>query len=105
MKSLVVNVTQEDIDAGCIDSVSNCPIALALRRVLPVMTTVSVAPHFVLVSTHGVWATCMTPLCPSEFRADLPKRAAVFIAQFDKPGGKETVEPFSFTINVPDSYS
>lgn len=84
MKTITVNVTQEHIDKGEVNSVYNCPIALALSELGPEYSY-AVNPS-TLRNIHNEWV------------ADLPLGAVYFIREYDD---LLTVYPFSFEVELP----
>lgn len=89
-KTILVNVTAEDIARGVKSESSLCPIACALRKILLLGTRISVGvddvglygqPHF-----HG--------------DIDLPDEAGEWVQQYDKG---LPVSPFTFTLEIPDA--
>lgn len=77
-----VSVTQDDIDMGETHSCLNCPIALAMKRALPLDATfVHVRATYVSTDWHN---------------APLPACAVEFIKKFDF--GRAKVEPFEFNL-------
>lgn len=79
--SVLVSVTQNDIDKGCIWSRNNCPIALALQRIFK--------SDKICVSSFWIWTN------PHKAAIKLPKSARCFVNKFD---ADEHVEPFKFRI-------
>lgn len=101
MKTVTIEVTQEDIDNGQKCSTSLCPIALASARCFAnagVMDTrLSDAP---MVSVKSICMWHKGENWTKTFMAiKLPQEASTFITDFDK--GKEVV-PFSFTLTFED---
>jgi hypothetical protein len=81
---VTISVTQDDIDNGERQRCATCPVALAIRRVLPGAPMVSVGGWSVLLST--------------ELEVLLPGVAEEFIAAFDRYA---PVAPFEFELEVP----
>ena len=79
-----ITITNEDIRRGVRNNACACPVALAIKRVMPKATSVAVSCSRVTykVGDQRVWK-------------DLPKEAYVFIENFDE-GFK--VKPFSFSL-------
>jgi hypothetical protein len=90
MRTITVNVTQKNIDAGCQHSAISCPVALALRDCGPqfsyLVTSVS------LINIHN------------ERVAFLPEEAREFICRFDqefvarRSDHEFSVKPFTFEV-------
>ncbi len=81
-KTLKINVTQEDIDRGEPSRPSGCPIAIALRRLIP----------GVIVGTIGIYDASYDKLTRGT-----PRRAAEFIRRFDLG---QSVKPFRFQVTL-----
>jgi hypothetical protein len=83
MKTVTIDVTQEDIDKGERGDACKCPIALACHRILK----------------EGVWV-CEDLMSISGEDEDvvLPDEAQDFIKRFDYG---HSPEPFTFTIQIP----
>lgn len=89
MRSVMVEVKQEDIDAGVSDSSKSCPVALAIKRASGFDVGVYGADdEFV-----DAWVSFIGENSPRAI--DLPTSARDFIAGFDL--GHE-VDPFSFEL-------
>lgn len=73
-----IDVTQDDIDAGIRIDCTHCPIALAVRRLIP----------YANVGCYTVYADEMPDYV-------LPQPAIDFIRAFDN---KRPVKPFSFDM-------
>jgi hypothetical protein len=86
MKTVTIDVTQEDIDSGEPLSCNSCPIALAAERAG--FADVSVGGYLWFVNTDGL-----------RLRASIPPVALEFIGDFDN---EETVVPFSFSVEIPE---
>lgn len=86
MKTVRVDVTQDDIAAGQQCSSFACPIALAARRVLK--------DPFPCVGGNVLLTEDA-----NDGRLPLPPAARAFIRRFDHA---ETVEPFSFELTLPE---
>ena len=77
--SILVDVTQEDIENGVAEDCLSCPIAIALER-----------------ATNKKWAVGSEEVCPNDFIGPvyrLPQSARRFINRFDSGG---VVKPFRF---------
>jgi hypothetical protein len=83
MRTITVNVTQEDIDAGEPGHACGCPLALAIAR----------ATDCKVFIVAGIWTST------SGHRGPLPESAHRWYWAFDQ--GKP-VSPFSFTIEWPE---
>lgn len=81
-----INVTQKHIDNGCRHKCGSCPIALAIKDVVPYFYDIRVGT--MAVSLDSSW---------EEF-FELPAYAKEFVHSFDS-GDK--VIPFSFEIDLP----
>jgi hypothetical protein len=73
-KTIIVNVTQEDIDQGCRKSSSSCPIARAFLRATGTAEWVNVGA----VQIHWLMRSGV------RYCANLPDEAIQFIAEFDR---------------------
>ncbi len=83
---MIIEVTQEDIDAGCKCHPNNCPVANAIQRITKAVF-VSVNPSQACISLFG-----------GNFRYfDLPGEVTEFIHNFDLD---KIVVPFSFELGV-----
>jgi hypothetical protein len=85
---VTVEVTQRDIDAGCRNSASACPIANAIHRVTR-------EPHSKVRRVKVQFPSYLSSPCDSR----LPEEACAFIHNFDTGF---PVFPFSFTLAVPE---
>ncbi len=91
--TITVNVTAEDIEKGKRDSCQNCPIALALGRLInPAIVIAQVAMNTVDFHTSDMKFTGIT---------QLPTIAIQFIFDFDNGG---IVSPFSFNLDINPKY-
>ena len=85
-KKVRINVTQRDIERGIRFTSYTCPIAWAARR-HPELKGCLVAPDSLAFDNSGwVWVP-------------LPEKACGFVDSFD---GGRPVQPFSFTLELPD---
>lgn len=86
MKTITIQVTQEDIERGLRGDCAFCPIALSMRR-----------------STGEFWAVTGRAATPYAGHwtdsVTLPQECEGFISAFDKG---YVVSPFSFSIEVPE---
>lgn len=80
--SLIVEVTQEDIDKGVCDSATKCAVARAIKRLT--------RRQQVRVDGESAY------IFKDRYEAELPKKAQTFISKFDSD--KRTVTPFSFVL-------
>ncbi len=80
-----IEVTQEDIDRGVIESCISCPIALAVARAAKASTYVD--GKLVSFLKGEVVST-----------SALPVEARIFVHEFDA-GHADILSPFSFEIN------
>lgn len=92
MRKITVNVTQEDIDNGEPDDCSECPVALAIWRELPLFRGVR-------VNRDGIYLVDMDNRV---YERDFPHGVLNFIGLFDEGG---YVEPFSFELDLEPSDS
>jgi hypothetical protein len=91
MKSVVIKVTEKDIQLGAPDSPEQCPIARAVRCACPQFQFVYVGEDFLGVrQTPGDLQTCQ--------QIDLPEIARRFIRDFDE---RKPVQPISFELSLP----
>lgn len=84
MTTTQITVTQDDIDRGLQGARKHCPVALALRRVFP-QGGILVEGELLSIGSC-VWF-------PSRTVRD-------FIEDFDE--GDKQVEPFAFTLELPE---
>jgi hypothetical protein len=86
-----VNVTASDIAHGKASDCEHCPIARAVRRLVKGWGYVSV----------GAWYVSFAASADSlnAHDARMPQEATDFIVAYD---GGQGVEPFSFTLDVPE---
>lgn len=89
MKTITVEVTQEDIDEGYPHDCELCPIAMAANRVLGVTD--------VQVTKYMKWGYIK---CMPTHRFALPDAAIAFMNAYDVD--PMSVTPFSFTMEIPD---
>lgn len=82
MKTVTINVLQDDINKGWANNPGACPIALAAARTLRVPCTVG--DETLSVDNYRSFAT-------------LPLSAQAFVLTFDLGG---SVSPFSFDVEV-----
>lgn len=88
-KSLIIDVTQEDIDEGKRFEPCGCPVALAVQKKIP--------ERRVIVYSHKI------QIGEDEIFVELPPSAKEFICKFDKKSNdKSPVSPFSFELVIPD---
>lgn len=85
MRTVTIDVTQEDIDAGSPNRCRSCPVARAVHRATG-------KPHIVVTRNEI--------LLSGWGRFPLPAIAAEFISEFD---AGRPVSPFSFTLDLPDA--
>ena len=89
MRSVLVEVTQPDIEAGVIDSTQNSPVSLAANRATGRVTSVSLSRRYICVRPGEEY--------DAHLRA-LPPEAVEFLFAFDCGG---PTEPFSFDLETP----
>lgn len=87
MKTIIIDVTQDDIDCGCREDGENCPIAKAVERKTGLAVNVT--------EREVEFDHC-------DYSALLPEEAQQFVYEFDLD--QRDVEPFSFTLEVPDGF-
>lgn len=80
-----IQVTQNHISKGKKYSYSNCPIALALKEILPKSYNISISAKYLLLKT------------PEKKAIHLPYSAIFFIRNFD---GGFFVEPLEFELPI-----
>ena len=92
---MIIEVTQLDISKGSLCRSTDCPVALAIDRVLDArfyaivtMWTITIQP-FNLVRLRAGWKTVCPPM------------AQAFVREFDK---QNEVVPFNFELNIPEEY-
>ena len=86
----IVSVTKEHIAQGKRENAGSCPIALAVKSLLPVKKTRQVRVY-----------TDQLKLTRVIRKSALPLEAKNFILKFDS--GKD-VEPFSFLVDIPKTH-
>lgn len=86
MQKVRIRVTKSDIKNGVCKDCENCAVALACRRVVN---------RFQCVSDEYLELKGKSPI-------ELPFKVQQFINKFDK--NKEAVQPFSFTLTLPNKY-
>lgn len=84
MKTITIEVTEEDISTGKREKCFNCPVALAMARHLGQL--VKIGSFTWKIAGHEPFT--------------LPHKAQRFISSFDNEG-PESVCPFTFTVEVP----
>lgn len=87
MTKVRVDVSVDDIRFGKPNAPCHCPVARALRRVLPNDTAVNVRSHYVWIGPF-----------PKHKRYDLPIEVSGFIKQFDDHN--LGLLPFSFELDL-----
>jgi hypothetical protein len=97
-----ITVTAEHIAEGKPDNCRDCPVALAILAAMPDARRVSV-----MQSLEGrtytqirVIPDSTRPANRTTLEADLPAEVARFVRAFDHG---EPVEPFSFTVDIPEA--
>lgn len=88
MRTIEINVTQEDIDAGCVGSAYACPVARAMRRAG--LGEPAVWGCSAYVTGRRPWGRVGVPL---------PERVEAAIGAYDRGEG---MEPFTFTLEIPE---
>jgi hypothetical protein len=83
---MLIEVTQEDIDAGKREDCRNCPIALAVKRACPNWLNIAVS-----------WQVEADTINGDPIEIQLPQEAEDFVGMFDD-GMK--VQPFTFTLDL-----
>jgi hypothetical protein len=84
-----IEVTQEHINKGTGRSCTRRPVALALKEVLKPGAVEVDGSNIIL--DHSIWI-------------DAPPLVQKWIKVFDA-GGRKTIKPISFTIDIPDTYA
>jgi hypothetical protein len=87
-----VEVTQEDIDQGIPSDCTDCPVALALCRVLDLPDTITVAHSIIRLPTPDGWQ-----------RIRIPDHVRQWIYTFDRKG-RSRVGPMTFELEVPEKH-
>lgn len=93
MSVVSVRVTSDDIASGKRKDACHCPVALALKRAYP--------ESEIFAGDDGELYTYQAPAAPRVRVASLPPVANRFIEEFDDG---YAVQPFSFTLDIPDQY-
>lgn len=88
MKTIHIEVTQDDINRGIPKNACRCPIALAVRRTTGVECAVRPCGSYLHQNGSGIDVVSFA----------LPDIASRFIKMFDEYG---SVQPFSFDISIP----
>lgn len=89
MRTIVINVTQEDIDEGLPDKCSQCPVALAVKRyVRPRYYIMVSAQHLTVYPPGPALDQCLYPM---------PDSVSNFVQNFDDA---QRVKPFEFELEV-----
>jgi hypothetical protein len=88
MKTVAINVTQNDINKGVKKSCNLCPIARAIKRILKKKHGVNVYPHYAEIIING-----------TEKRIKFSAAPRDFIRNFDQ---ENVVKPFEFEIAMVD---
>ncbi len=83
---MTITVTKSHIDAGKRRSCAECPVALAIKDVVPIRASV-------YVDKSRIWIG-YPPESPTEFVT--PLSASLFIIRFD--GGNMPADPFTFKL-------
>jgi hypothetical protein len=91
MKSVLISVTQEDINCGVRDNPVLCPIALAVQRQFP--------DHLVCVTERGEVAV-VRGFFDECLEGNYRQLTRPFVEKFDS---KLAVEPFNFTIDLDET--
>jgi len=86
---VAITVTAADIEAGAPSECHNCPVALAIKRILN-LRLVDVADDRILLWWAGVAAV----------KVKTPPLARYFIARFDAPSCSDP-KPFTFQLLLP----
>ena len=87
MKTITIDVTQEDIDKGVCKDTAKCAIARAFGRMLD-GESIQVGSYSIALYNHSV-------------ALNLPEEASEFVKSFDKYKGT-FVKPFSFQLDMSD---
>jgi hypothetical protein len=86
--TLLIEVTQNDIDFGCARDKGNCPIAKAAKRAIPEGYGVEVG-NYMLTILNGFYGVALREYW-------LPEDAKQFVFDFDE---ELKVSPISFTLD------
>jgi len=86
---LDIEVNQQDIETGVPSDEHWCPIARAVRRLVPDVECVTV--------DSGVLSVVLTTDREEHLEAELPLNAKEFVAMFDD---LEAVQPFRFSASL-----
>jgi hypothetical protein len=87
-KRLFIEVTQADIELAAQKRAMDCMIYRAVQRVIGLGKYIHVDASGVSITRHKLYRE----------KADLPRLALVKLRDFDMPGGKDRVTPFSFWL-------
>lgn len=90
MKRTLIRVIQEDIDKGCKNQSTRCPVARAVHRIGK--------PKAAVGSSHVTFFGDTTPILSGVARSSLSIRASRFIRHFDRG---HAVKPLNFYLEVP----
>ena len=92
---MIIEVTQLDISKGSLCRSTDCPVALAVNRVL--------TPEYYSIVT--MWSITIVPrtdmALKAGWKAICPGIAQSFVREFDK---QNEVVPFNFELNIPEEY-
>lgn len=94
LKTVVVEVTQEDIDAGKKCDCRECPVALAINRNLLATLCADCIRQSFLIIRRGQYSN-------PQHHGVLPADAQWFIEEFDRRHHPVPVSPFSFPLELP----
>lgn len=86
-RTITVEVTRADIEAGVRNDCYACPVALAIARLVGVDRCVSVGFSDTWILAHRMATSAVV---------------RDFISRFD--AGQDGLEPFSFEIDIPDRF-
>lgn len=97
MAILNVEVTQDDINKGCMVRAFNCPISIAVSRAYGYRASVGVCRR--TIEFIGLSGESSGDIL---FVVKTPRVAADFVSDFD---GDRPVATFAFTLVIPDQYA
>ena len=92
---MIIHVTQDDINKGCIQAARMCPVALAIERVIGHEVTVSPCDKTIDEDNIYNWEVIFYHL-PYHKRIILPNEVKEFARSFDMG---RSVSPFEFELD------
>lgn len=94
-RTIIIDVTADDIKLGTRGWCRTCPVAMAAERAIGVLVWVN---YFNISSGPALWNDVVP-----DWSIPLPDSAIEFIHQFDR--SVIPPKPFSFEISIPEEYA